>query len=192
MCSGGSDEKGRGCPQPLRVLISRSRVAAGGGKEAPKAEGSDLPFVVEPDKCLIPPHEHRYVDVRFAPGAMKTFYGLFEASVELGTNPDTKLLSFDLIGEGTLPHVSVVQPTAKTGDGLPLLAYPRLLVGRSAKLPVLLKNEGILPCTVNVTAIVDAAAPRSKTFSCLACGQSITLQPGASQSLDVAFKPSDY
>ena len=33
----------------------------------------------------------------------------------------TKSLTFDLVGEGTLPHVSVTKPSARNEAGVPLL-----------------------------------------------------------------------
>ena len=63
----------------------------------------------------------------------------------------TKSLLFDLVGEGTLPHVSIEKPAARSEAGVPMLQFPRLLLERSAKQPLVLRNEGILPATVRVT-----------------------------------------
>ena len=62
----------------------------------------------------------------------------------------TKSLTFDLVGEGTLPHVSVTKPSARNEAGVPLLQFPRLLLERSAKQPLVLRNEGILPATARL------------------------------------------
>ena len=43
--------------------------------------------------------------------------GAFEANVEDGTEPRTRQLRFDVTGEGTLPCVTVEQPTAVDTDG---------------------------------------------------------------------------
>ena len=60
---------------------------AGGGKGAEPAKGgvadAPLAFDVEPKKCVIPPHEHRYVTCYFTPKAMQTFDGAFEACIQL-------------------------------------------------------------------------------------------------------------
>ena len=94
----------------------------------------ELVFDVEPKKALIPPHEHRYVTCYFTPKAMCEYRATFEVNVEQGTNPATKQLRFDLKGEGTLPHVSVVTPTARSDEtGQLLLQMPKKLVGRSAQ-----------------------------------------------------------
>eukprot|EP00966_Prymnesium_polylepis_P033275 773915-Prymnesium_polylepis.1 len=124
---------------------------------------------------------------------MRAYYGVFEAQVEQGTNAETNRLAFDLLAEGTLPHVSIMQPTTRTEEGVPILQFPRLLVGRTTKLPLLLRNEGILPATVNVSTILDAeggGGVAGSPFSCLACGQSITLDSMAEQAMELTFKPS--
>ena len=82
-----------------------ARTPKGGGKDAPPA--GEMPFDIEPKKLTIPPHEHRYVTCYFSPTAMTTYFATFEANVELGTVPATKRLAFDLMAEGTLPHVIV-------------------------------------------------------------------------------------
>ena len=161
---------------------------AGGGKGAEPAKGgvadAPLAFDVEPKKCVIPPHEHRYVTCYFTPKAMQTFDGAFEIQVEQGTVAETKQLLFDLVGEGTLPHVNIMQPTLRSEvSGAPLLQFPKLLLERSAKLPLLLRNEGILPATVRVTM------PKGTPFSCPGSGHLISLEPRSSHTLEVHFAP---
>ena len=112
---------------------------------------------------------------------MQTFNGTLEVQVEQGTVAATKSLLFDLVGEGTLPHVSIEKPAARSEAGVPLLQFPRLLLERSAKQPLVLRNEGILPATVRVTL------PRGTPFSCSASGQLIAIEPHSSHTLDVAF-----
>lgn len=60
----------------------------------------------------------------------------------------TKVLEFDLRGEGSLPCVSVVHPALKNSRGNPMLQFRRVLVGRRHTLPLVLLNDG------NVTAQV--------------------------------------
>ena len=143
-----------------------------------------MPFDVEPKKIVIPPHEHRYVTCYFTPQAMQTYFATLEADVELGTVPTTKRLAFDLMAEGTLPHVVVAKPSARNDEGAPQLTFPRLLVGRSARQQLTLINEGVLPATVSVSQLTVAGP-----FSCVLCGQSISLPPMGEQSVDVVFKP---
>jgi hypothetical protein len=51
--------------------------------EGPNAtpEG-DFPMEVQPAQLDIPPHEHRYVTVYFAPRSIATFQAVFEATVQ--------------------------------------------------------------------------------------------------------------
>ena len=157
-----------------------TRAPKGGGKPA---AGEEVPFDVEPKKLTIPPHEHRYVTCFVSPTAMQTYFATFEANVELGTVPATKQLSFDLMAEGTLPHV-VIKPMSRNEEGMPQLNFPKLLVGRSARQQLTLKNEGVLPATVSVS---QPTVPGP--FSCLLCGQSVSLPSMGEQTVDVVFKP---
>ena len=167
---------------PCKVLLDvKARAAKGGSKGDPAGE---VPFEVQPSELLIPPHEHRYVTCFFKPTGMQTYYATLEAAVELGTNPDTKLLTFDLMAEGTLPHVTVLAPTARTDEGLPVLAFPKLLVGRTHRLPLTLRNEGVLPATVSISQLVTPGP-----FSCNACGQSISMPAMGEETVEIIFKP---
>lgn len=114
---------------------------------------------------------------------MRAYYGVFEALVELGTDPSSNSLSFDLLSEGTLPHVELLSPKERTDEGLPLLSFPRLLVGRTASLPLVLRNEGILPATLELSRL-----RAEEGFSCLAAGRSVTLEPMSELPLDVVFR----
>jgi len=138
---------------------------------------------VEPKRCTIPPHEHRYVTAFFTPKAIASYTGVFEAEVEQGTDAATQLLQFELLGEGTLPHLTVQAPTAKTDRGQPLLQFTRLLVGRTKRMPVQLHNGGILAATVTVSMAGDDA------LVCSASGQRLTLEPKDTQVAYVTFKP---
>lgn len=79
---------------------------------------------------------------------------------------------FDIVGEGTLPRVTVIRPTLYTQHGNPLLLFKRLLLGHSEKLPLILKNNGTIPA--QVTAEGDTwgdtlATPCCFTLSCSFC-----------------------
>lgn len=60
----------------------------------------------------------------------------------------SKLLEFDLIGEGNLPSVCVLSPALKSREGSPLLQFRRVLVGHRCSLPLVLVNDGIVPAQV--------------------------------------------
>ncbi|XP_035679087.1 LOW QUALITY PROTEIN: hydrocephalus-inducing protein homolog [Branchiostoma floridae] len=109
-------------------------------------------FDVEPSRVAIPTHSHMYVVVSFSPSTMQSFTGLFEATVEglPSTLAKARNLSFELVGEGTLPRVTLVQPALFNKQGMPLLLYRRLLLGHTQALPMVLKNDGTLPCKVDI------------------------------------------
>ena len=174
------------CKVPCKVLLNVQPRAAkpSGGKGDPPPAAGELPFDVEPKEVVIPPHEHRYITCFFKPTAMQTYNATLEAAVDLGTNPETKLLTFDVMAEGTLPHVSVVAPMARTDEGLPVLHFPKLLVGRTHRLPLTLRNEGVLPATVSLSQLL-APGP----FSCAGLGQSLSLPAMGEETIDVVFKP---
>lgn len=60
----------------------------------------------------------------------------------------SKLLEFDLVGEGNLPSVCVLRPALKSREGTPMLQFRRVLVGRRCTLPLVLLNDGIVPAQV--------------------------------------------
>jgi len=57
-------------------------------------------------------------------------------------------LFFEISGEGNLPRVAVARPSVRNRSGEPVLLFQRLVLGRSESLPLLLRNEGTLPCKV--------------------------------------------
>lgn len=60
----------------------------------------------------------------------------------------SKVLEFQLIGEGTLPSVCVLRPALKDRTGSPMLQFKRVLVGRKSTLPLVLLNDGNVPSQV--------------------------------------------
>ena len=103
----------------------------------------------------IAPHSHFYATVTFKPGAIQTYYTVFEA-VPDGTKG--KGLSFDIQGEGNLPQVSLLRPTLKSPKGHLMLLFKRLLQNRSQFLPLTLKNTGSIPATVHIETISGTQA----------------------------------
>ena len=72
----------------------------------------------------------------------------------------SRVLTFEVQGEGSLPQVTVVRPTVRNNKGLPLLLFKRLLIGKTQTLPLVLKNEG----NITATAILDVVSG-SKSFN---------------------------
>lgn len=154
--------------------------------ETAEADGP-CPFKVDPPALHIPNHEHRYVTVWFNPTALKAYTAVFEATVDKGTDPRTRQLTFELRGEGTLPHLSVSEPSIRTEDGIPLLAFDRVFchpqLNRSLTKLIVLYNPGIVPAT----ARFDMDPSDEFVFS--GFGKMVVVDPGAEHRLDVTYHP---
>lgn len=61
---------------------------------------------------------------------------------------NSKVLEFNLMGEGNLPSVCVVRPALRNRRGSPMLLFRRLFVGRRRTLPLVLHNNGNVPAQV--------------------------------------------
>ncbi|XP_064239335.1 hydrocephalus-inducing protein homolog [Aotus nancymaae] len=109
-------------------------------------------FEVEPNKMCIASHSHAFATVSFTPQIMQNYQCIFEATLDglPSTLAKSRGLVFDIAGEGNLPQVTVVRPILHNQYGNPLLLFKRLLLGHSEKLPLILKNNGILPAQLHV------------------------------------------
>eukprot|EP01059_Diplonema_ambulator_P004214 TRINITY_DN13916_c0_g1_i7.p1 TRINITY_DN13916_c0_g1~~TRINITY_DN13916_c0_g1_i7.p1 ORF type:complete len:2675 (+),score=1012.75 TRINITY_DN13916_c0_g1_i7:232-8256(+) len=159
----------------------------------------------------IPPHEHRYVSVGFAPTELRNYFALFEAIVKDGSDPKTKELLFEIRGEGSLPQVQVelqppppprvtaevqqVDAKGKPAKGQPTPApaskYPpnslvflRTLVGKKSSRYITITNVGDLPAELKFSMPRD-----SGPFAFPARNTTFVLQPGESDSHQVYFEP---
>ena len=150
-----------------------------------RGEG-EVPMSVTPETAYIPPHEHRYVTITFAPKAIQVFSGVFEAVVENGGDPRTKSFSCELRGEGTLPHLVLSQQQTFNEEGFPAMDFARVLLGKEVRLPVVLRNDGVIPATGRVDM---KAAPNFRLED--APSGYFTVQPKKTQAFTVAFKPNE-
>ena len=93
------------------------------------AGGEKFPMEVHPASLDVPPHEHRYVTLYFDPRAIASYVATLDAVVREGADPKTKQFTCDVRGDGTLPHVTVEEPsTIAEEDGLPLVKFPNCLL----------------------------------------------------------------
>ncbi|XP_042266839.1 hydrocephalus-inducing protein homolog isoform X2 [Thunnus maccoyii] len=102
----------------------------------------------------VPSQSHSFAVVTFTPQTMQLYSAVFEATLE-GTNRMTptfksKVLEFDLIGEGSLPSVCVVRPALRNSGGSPMLQFRRVLVGRRHTLRLVLLNDGNVSAKVQI------------------------------------------
>lgn len=79
---------------------------------------------------------------------VQQYNALFEAYIETvpQNQPKGRALTFELSGEGNLPHVLITKPAVHNKKGQPLLLFKRSLVGRTQALPVVVTNDGTLTC----------------------------------------------
>ena len=155
----------------------------------PKVEGGAseeaFPMEVHPSRLDVPPHEHRYVTAYFAPTAIGNYAATFEANVVDGGDPKTKQFACDIVGEGTLPHVSIETPAESNEEGAPVIRFPRAMIGRRATRPIVLRNDGILPAFCRVDM------PKSDVFSLVGGGVTSELAPGHTRTLQLSFEPRE-
>lgn len=149
---------------------------------------SSNPFQVLPTALHIPAHEHRYVTVSFTPKSLQAYKGVFEALVDKGTDSNSSLLSFDLRGEGTLPHLTVDQPhTLDEENGCIRMDFPRVFCdqsrSRSFTRQIVVRNEGIVPATARFDT------DNTDVFRFSGLGQMVTVDAGQTTTFDVAFHP---
>ncbi|KAJ3159463.1 hypothetical protein HDU86_001781 [Geranomyces michiganensis] len=148
-----------------------------------RGDAADFAFDSEPKKLSIPSHESRYVTVTFHPTLLQSYAGIFEAVVDNVGESKTKILTFELRGEGTLPRAVVERPTLKSIQGLPLLQFRRLMIGASQTLPIVLRNDGIIPAKVKMDWVVK----ESTDIECPAVNVAHTLKPQESRTFEVRF-----
>ncbi|KAF5907639.1 hydrocephalus-inducing protein, partial [Clarias magur] len=105
-------------------------------------------FELSPTHMSIPSHSHAYATITFTPQIMQTYHGVFEASLEGATG--SKLLVFDLVGEGNLPSINIMKPVQRTNHGQPILQFKRLLVNKRQILPLVFKNISSIAAEVSI------------------------------------------
>lgn len=164
---------------PTKVLTSVKFTL----KQSDKEES--CPFDVSPEEWLISPHESRYVTVIFKPLEMKTYNAVFSASVTDGANPKTNKLEFDLVGMGTMPCITIEKPNKRDTEGSLLLDFGNVRLNRKKKLPIVVRNDGIIPSTVLF------AMGANKSFSFSGRNGSITLAAMTSETLWVQYLPKE-
>jgi len=176
--AGGKDAKGKAAPP---------------AKGAPAAEVTTSPiFTVQPEIWEIPPHEHRFVNIYFNPLEIKTYRSVFVAKVEdagTQTSATSKIsqsgssLIFDLGGSGTLPCISIDQPTNRLPDGSLSLDFGKTHINRSSKRKLTIRNDGAMPatCLFDMTGDDDFIFPYKSA--------SLTVQPSQKQDVIISFSP---
>ncbi|KAG7229797.1 hypothetical protein INR49_012446 [Caranx melampygus] len=121
-----------------------------GGKSSRNMEVFDLAATT----LTIPSQSYSFAVVTFAPQAMQQYNAVFEATLEgasrMTPTCQSKVLEFDLMGEGNMPSVSVVHPALKSGRGSPVLQFKHVMVGQRHTLPLVLLNNGNVAAQVQI------------------------------------------
>nr|KAF6318524.1 HYDIN axonemal central pair apparatus protein [Pipistrellus kuhlii] len=164
-------------------------------------------FEVEPNKVCIASRSNAFATVTFTPQTMQVYQCIFEATLEGVPSLQTKnrSLVFDIVGEGTLPRVTIVRPILQNQYGNPLLLFKKLLLGHSEKLPLILKNNGNIPAKLHVDLqdqlevfslkgrpttsyiyIIEENNPHAKAKK--AHTASLVVLPGETAEFDVVFQ----
>jgi hydrocephalus-inducing protein len=151
-----------------------------------KSEATDFAFDVEPKKLNIQSHESKYVTVSFLPSTIQSYAGIFEAIVDNVADNKNKTLSFEIRGEGTLPRVSVDKPMLRTKTGIQVLKFAKSLLGKTQKLPIVIKNEGIITAKIKLEWIYK----NSDEFECGGLNVVHVLKPLELKTFEVSYKPA--
>nr|XP_057932234.1 hydrocephalus-inducing protein homolog isoform X2 [Doryrhamphus excisus] len=111
-------------------------------------------FELSSPTLFVPSQSHAFAVVNFTPHTMHLYNAVFEATFDknsrMTTNLKSKVLEFDLMGEGCLPVLSIVRPTLLNSESNPVLRFRRTLVGRADTLPLVLLNDGNVPAQVQI------------------------------------------
>uniref|UniRef100_A0A8D0AXJ9 HYDIN axonemal central pair apparatus protein n=1 Tax=Sander lucioperca TaxID=283035 RepID=A0A8D0AXJ9_SANLU len=102
----------------------------------------------------IPSQSHMFAVVTFTPQTMQQYSAVFEVTMDVTSRMTptfkSKVLEFDIVGEGTLPSVCVVSPALRNSRGSPMLQFKQVLAGSRHTRPVVLLNDGNVPAQVQI------------------------------------------
>lgn len=150
------------------------------------ADNSSQVFTVQPALWEIPPLEHRFVSVYFRPTFIASFHATFRAIVDdcpPQSSVEDKLLEFELRGVGTLPYVTVTEPTVRDATGALVLDFGQVRTSKAKDMRLVIHNNGILPATV----LFSIQANPNFVFA-LSNG-SVVVTPKESETLTLQFRP---
>ncbi|XP_064496724.1 hydrocephalus-inducing protein homolog [Pseudopipra pipra] len=106
----------------------------------------------------IPGLSHAFATVTFTPEQKEDYQCTFTASLvspKRSVKMKPQELTFTVSGEGHVPQVTVECPGLRSKRGTPVLRFRRLLLGDSQTLPLVLRNNGIIPTKFTVHIMDD-------------------------------------
>ena len=143
---------------------------------------------------LIPPHEHRFVNVYFNPTEIKSYRDVFLAEVDFeGSSSDRgpngqgvgKELKFELLVVVRCHALPIEEPTERDENGTLPLDFSRVHINKVAKRRVVIRNDGVMPATCLFKCNGD------NDFHFPFAASSLTVAPGAKESIITTFAPKD-
>jgi hydrocephalus-inducing protein len=171
---------------PCKVKLDIRKRGGGGDPKDPKkggaaAPGDDDVFRLNQSEVTLAAHDSAQIEIIFQPPRLASFAAEFVATVEGGTDPNTKELAFELRGDGAVPSVSLQGPPLFGDDGGEL-KMGTLALGRSHEVRLGLRNDGLLPATVRVE-------PSPSPHFNVACASSLHLPREGEQFFTIRFQP---
>lgn len=158
-----------------------------GPPQKSKSVKSSFPFDLSVKSVDIPANSSKPLTLTFLPVLCEKYSAVFEAVVRGGTDPDTKALKFIIEGVGTLPTVTALtQFDGRSSKGSNFsINMGRTLIGFTKEKTVALKNDGLIPAKLSITA---KASPDFKLdgFDSI---QETTLETGHILNLPIIFQP---
>ncbi|XP_032533061.1 hydrocephalus-inducing protein homolog [Chiroxiphia lanceolata] len=116
-------------------------------------------FKLDPVEMRIPGLSHAFATVTFTPEQKEDYQCTFTASLVSPKSSSVKTkpqqLTFTVSGEGHVPQVTVECPGLRSKRGNAVLRFRRLLLGDSQTLPLVLRNDGIIPTKFTVHIMDD-------------------------------------
>ncbi|XP_077041133.1 hydrocephalus-inducing protein homolog [Agelaius phoeniceus] len=105
-------------------------------------------FKLDPVKMSIPGSSSAVATVTFTPPDEQNYNCTFKASLVIPKSPvkiKPQTVTFTISGKAHEAQLTVVCPSARSKRGTAVLRFKRLRVGRSEKLPLVVRNDGIIP-----------------------------------------------
>ncbi|XP_068876459.1 hydrocephalus-inducing protein homolog [Aphelocoma coerulescens] len=105
-------------------------------------------FKLHPVKMSVPGSSYAVATVTFTPQEEWNYDCTFKASLVIPKSPvkiKPQHLTFTISGKGHEPQVTVVCPSARSQRGNAVLRFKRLQLGDSEMLPLVFRNNGIVP-----------------------------------------------
>ncbi|KAK0162784.1 hypothetical protein PV327_006530 [Microctonus hyperodae] len=95
------------------------------------------------------------LSISFAPTLLEKYFGLLEATVDVPSHIETDKLSINLIGEGCVAEIILIEPEIFCKRGHAILEYGKCFVGKTSIKNICFKNIGKIRTTITTEIIED-------------------------------------